>query len=270
MLTVLACAKRIETVFDGKRTVWHLWGEGRPVVLLHGGSGSWTHWIRNVLPLSEAGFQAVVPDIPGFGESDVAATGGHDAPGVVPALAYGLGEILPAGLLPIVGFSFGAMVATLLAKLYPAIAGRLVLVAPPALGLRNRGLTLQPWRQAGSLEKAFAIHQANLRLQMLYRLESANELAVKLHWANLRADRMRQRRMHLTEVVLETLPQLQCRVDAIFGAEDALYKAQMGSVGKLLKSAPEFGELMILPRAGHWIQFEEAVAFNTALLRLLA
>ena len=25
-----------------------MWGEGRPLVLLHGGTGSWMHWVRNV------------------------------------------------------------------------------------------------------------------------------------------------------------------------------------------------------------------------------
>ena len=28
--------------------VWHIWGKGDPVVLVHGGTGSWRHWIRNI------------------------------------------------------------------------------------------------------------------------------------------------------------------------------------------------------------------------------
>ena len=32
--------------------VWRAWGDGPPLVLLHGASGSWTHWIRNGLPLA--------------------------------------------------------------------------------------------------------------------------------------------------------------------------------------------------------------------------
>jgi pimeloyl-ACP methyl ester carboxylesterase len=41
---------------NGGGMMWHIWGEGsgKPTLLLfHGGSGSWIHWIRNVLPLSE-------------------------------------------------------------------------------------------------------------------------------------------------------------------------------------------------------------------------
>ena len=38
------------------RMTWHVWDEGtnKPILLLfHGGSGSWIHWIRNVQPLSK-------------------------------------------------------------------------------------------------------------------------------------------------------------------------------------------------------------------------
>ncbi len=37
------------------RMMWHVFGAApeKPILLLfHGGSGSWIHWIRNVLPLS--------------------------------------------------------------------------------------------------------------------------------------------------------------------------------------------------------------------------
>src|SRR5258707_15838849 len=27
--------------------VWHVWGAGTPIVLLHGGYGSWAPWLRN-------------------------------------------------------------------------------------------------------------------------------------------------------------------------------------------------------------------------------
>src|SRR5262245_3260657 len=48
--------------------VWRAWGTGDPLVLLHGGYGSWTHWIRAIPPLSQH-YELWVPDIPGLGDS---------------------------------------------------------------------------------------------------------------------------------------------------------------------------------------------------------
>jgi len=48
--------------------VWRVWGGGPPLVLLHGGTGSWMHWIRNIEELARD-FTVVAPDIPGSGES---------------------------------------------------------------------------------------------------------------------------------------------------------------------------------------------------------
>ena len=48
--------------------VWHIWGKGDPVVLVHGGTGSWRHWIRNIEYLARD-FQIIAPDIPGSGDS---------------------------------------------------------------------------------------------------------------------------------------------------------------------------------------------------------
>ena len=57
---------------NGGKQMWHVWGEGsgKPTLLLfHGGSGSWIHWIRNVLPLSQH-FEVYAADMPGLGDSD--------------------------------------------------------------------------------------------------------------------------------------------------------------------------------------------------------
>src|SRR5258708_35072386 len=48
--------------------VWRVWGKGTPLVLLHGGTGSWMHWVRNIEELA-GDFMLLVPDIPGSGES---------------------------------------------------------------------------------------------------------------------------------------------------------------------------------------------------------
>jgi pimeloyl-ACP methyl ester carboxylesterase len=44
---------------------------GVPIVLLHGWPGTKRLWWRNVKPLAEAGFEVIVPDARGFGDSTV-------------------------------------------------------------------------------------------------------------------------------------------------------------------------------------------------------
>src|SRR5437763_9356025 len=63
---IAAEAERCETPCGDGSMVWHCWGSGLPLVLLHGGYGSWSHWIRNVLPLSRS-FRVIPPDPPGLG-----------------------------------------------------------------------------------------------------------------------------------------------------------------------------------------------------------
>ena len=54
---------------DGRAMHWRIFGQGNPLVLLHGGHGSWLHWIRNIDALSRD-HMLFVPDLPGFGDSD--------------------------------------------------------------------------------------------------------------------------------------------------------------------------------------------------------
>ncbi len=57
----------VETPCGNAGLVWHLWGQGSaahpPVVLLHGGSGSWTHWLRNIQPLVDGGRRVLAADL---------------------------------------------------------------------------------------------------------------------------------------------------------------------------------------------------------------
>jgi pimeloyl-ACP methyl ester carboxylesterase len=51
---------------------------GAPVLLVHGWPETKRIWWRVIEPLAAAGFEVIVPDLRGFGESDVGADGFHD------------------------------------------------------------------------------------------------------------------------------------------------------------------------------------------------
>lgn len=266
-LRVLQHASLRETMFGGHRTVWHTWGTGLPLFLFHGGSGSWTHWLRNVEGLAASGRQVIAPDMPGFGDSDVAAHA-VDADDVVAPLVHGMRDLAQAQSSDVVGFSFGAMVSVLLAGAAADTVRRLALIGPPGLRLRSERLELLPWYGLPGPEQERA-HRSNLATLMLHRTSSIDADTVALHAANLRRDRMRMRKLALTDIVARKLPNLACRVDAIVGEQDVLYKDALQKASRLFRRAPNFGQFLVVPNAGHWVQYEEADRFNESLVRLL-
>ncbi len=269
-----ATATRLETPCGDGCTVWHRWGPEAagalaPVVLLHGGSGSWTHWVRNLQVLVDSGRQVLVPDLPGFGDSARPPTGG-DADDEVPVLEAGLQQLLQDRACDLVGFSFGGMVAGLIAAAYPARPARLVLAGAPALGIASkRGVALRGWRHLSDPAEREAAHRYNLHALMLYRPESLDALALRLHMENVVRDRMLTRRLAYTEVLREALATLRCPVYAIYGQHDVLYRDRNQALAEALGRAPTFQCLTLIEEAGHWVQYEQADAFNAALLRVL-
>ena len=260
------------TLHEGVRLVWHVWGAAnRPaVVLLHGGSGSWTHWVRNIAPLRDAGWRVLVPDLPGFGDSDL-PPGCSDVPDLPVHLHAGLQQLAPQGPVQIVGFSFGGMTGALWLTEYPEDAQALVLVGAPGLGLTvPERVPLKGWRHLPSAEAQDAVHRHNLMALMLKHPESLDALALDVHRANVQRDRMPRRRLSSTPIVAEALPRVQARVSAIYGERDALYTYRLPEVREALPGlAPNWGQWRTVAEAGHWVIYEAAEAFNTALLQLL-
>ena len=135
-LRVLAPARRHATPCGDGELVWHVWGDDahEPLVLLHGGSGSWTHWIRNIPELSRH-YQLWVPDLPGLGQSAMPAKP-HIPASVAEGVVAGLDRLFPAGgSLRLAGFSFGGHIAGLTAARLRERISDLVLIGVAALGL---------------------------------------------------------------------------------------------------------------------------------------
>src|SRR5689334_1800473 len=86
-------ARRQETSCGDGTMVWRLWGSGPLVLLLHGGAGSWRHWIRNIDHLSRD-HTVIAPELPGLGDSARAPD---------PIDATSVGAIITAGLNQVAG-----------------------------------------------------------------------------------------------------------------------------------------------------------------------
>ena len=124
-------ARRVAAIEETARTyrtasgegemLWRTWGDGAPLLLLHGGSGSCTHWIRNTPTLART-YQLWVPDLPGLGDSAMPPLPWTPA-SVAAAVTDGLCTLVARDAsLSIAGFSFGGHVAGLAAaRLAPGV-----------------------------------------------------------------------------------------------------------------------------------------------------
>ena len=271
----LQAARRVLTPCGQGELVWHIWGEQGadaalpPLLLLHGGSGSWTHWLRNVLPLSAAGRRVLVPDLPGFGDSALPPLGA-DADAMPAPLEQGLTQLLGDTACDVVGFSFGGLTAGLLASRFPARVARLVLLGAPGMGLQALvPFKLKGWRHLPGEAQRLAVHRDNLQMLMLHAPEAITPLACQLQSANAVRDRLPKRRLSRTDILVRTLPGLRCPLHALYGEHDPFYKGQVPAYAAALQQAPGFRGMQAIAGAGHWAQFEQPAAFNQALLTLL-
>ncbi len=272
----LAGAERLETSWQSAQMVWHAWGavSGPTLVLLHGGSGSWTHWLRCIAPLRDAGWRVLVPDLPGFGDSDL-PQGCTDVDDLPPHLHAGLQQLQAAGrcstAVSVVGFSFGGMAGALWLAEHPQDAVQLVLVGAPGMGMTVPDrIPLKGWRHLPAPEAQENVHRHNLMALMLHAPEALDDLALCLHTANVRRDRMPRRRLSSTDIVARVLPQVCARVSAIFGEHDALYRGRLSELAQNMPSmAPHWGLWRVVPGAGHWVQHEATQMFLVALQEVL-
>ena len=213
---VEALSQRIVQPYAWGNAVWHVWGanqsteqrlEGQaavtadhaskpPLVLLHGGSGSWTHWLRNVEHLAHSRTIWAL-DIPGFGDSDL-PSGVSDADGLVPYMAEILMRTFSGNAVDVMGFSFGGMTAGLVAAQYPHLIRQLILVGAPGLGLFGKELPMRGMTPDMDEEAQRKVHRHNLNAMMFVHQDSVTEDVIDLQQANVSRDRLRRRRIALS------------------------------------------------------------------------
>lgn len=116
----------------GRRVHVLVCGAGPPLLLLHGAGGGCANWY-GVLPALSRHYRVIAPDLPGFGFSD-------RIPAVFPLgvaaadWTAALMEHLHLPACPVVGTSFGGLVALRLAERSPEFASKVVVIDSVGLG----------------------------------------------------------------------------------------------------------------------------------------
>lgn len=262
------CARIERTRCGTGELVWRRWGAGRPLVLLHGGAGSWNHWVRNIGTLMRTR-EVWACDLPALGESaDPPAPGGLD--GIVAATSDGLDTLLPgAGAFDVAGFSFGSLIGTRVAARGPGRVRRMVITGAASLGLPDPRMDLRGWRRARDPAERLAIHGHNFRTLMVAS-DAPDPEGVALHAANVERARFFGGEVAAMPIIRDTIGTLVVeRVDALYGALDPVVRRDPDSARAVLQGSRPDLRFGTIADAGHWAPYEAPAAFEAALLQFL-
>jgi pimeloyl-ACP methyl ester carboxylesterase len=263
-----AAADRFATPCGDGEMVWRSWGSGRPLLLLHGGAGSWRHWIRNLEALSP-GRRIVAPDLPGLGES-AAPPPPWSLDEIAGTVAQGLETAIgPRQTCDVIGFSFGSLVAGALASQLKARIGALILVGASGLGVARGNVVLEKVRSLQGTGRE-AAHRVNLSRLMIADPLRIDAQAIAIQAWNSDHARLRSVGLSTGTVLLDRLPSVSAKVCALWGTRDAVAIDNLEQRVRALRAVQPAAEIHLIPRAGHWLAYEAAEQFNAITREFLA
>ena len=254
---------------DGLGVQLYRWGRGSTcIVLLHGGYGSWAHWIK-VIPWLETHATVIAADMPGFGRSDTPVEP-HTAESVAGPLASALSELVGQQKIILAGFSFGGAIAGHVASLMASQIEHLVLLGPGGTGApRGEMPDLIRRTKEMSREEIREAHRRNLEILMVKDASCIDDLALYIQETNTGMHRLKSRPISATDTLARVLVDAPYPVSVLFGEFDA-------SVGKyrpereiILRQSVPHVEIEVIPNVGHWLMWESDKLVADRLLALL-
>jgi pimeloyl-ACP methyl ester carboxylesterase len=245
-------------------------GRGPDVVLFHGGMGSWKHWTRNIGPLAER-FTVHALDHPGYGASAPVPreTSGPDYLDLMHRLFVAMfpGE----APLRFAGFSFGAAIATNLARRLSPRVTHLCLVSPAGFPTRSFGeRPTRSYREAGDNEALREICRHNLLINMLTDPASVTEETLDIQVDCVRRTRFNSRKVSGGGTLLGDLATLSCKIRLLWGeGDDSKFRPADLLIGEIREAVGSL-DLHRIPRAGHWSAYENAPEVNRLMLEFFS
>ena len=267
--TIAGTARKVRTPCGEGSMVWRVWGSGEPLILLHGGSGSWTHWIRNIPELSRH-YELWVPDIPGLGDSAMPPKPWIPA-SIADVVVAGIDEIFGnSSTVRMAGFSFGGHIAGLVSARLKQRVSVLTLIGVAALGLRaDPREPFSKERTGMNAEERAGVFRQNLAVLMFADPANIDALAVHLQAENIKRARFRSRPFAATEGLADALAEVTAPLKTIWGTRDIIARPSLDArLDILRRHHPELA-VRLIEGAGHWVAYEAPEAFNAAFLDLM-
>jgi 4,5:9,10-diseco-3-hydroxy-5,9,17-trioxoandrosta-1(10),2-diene-4-oate hydrolase len=238
----------------------------RPIVWLHGsgpGANGMSNFAQNLPAFAD--FDNLVFDLPRYGDSDRPVIEGPLAQYAAARLIAAL-DTLEIASATLVGNSFGGGVAALVAAAHPQRVARLVLMAPG--GVRPPELRIPDDLPSGlkllfgyMAQKPDRERMRALVREMLFdQALVTDELVERRYEASTRGAEIDMTRppLNLGDVT-PALVDVTCPTMLIWGREDRFIPLDWSRAW--LDEVAD-AELHVLPRCGHWVQYERQADFD--------
>jgi pimeloyl-ACP methyl ester carboxylesterase len=185
-------------------------------------------------------------------------------------IAEALGAIGSYEPVALAGFSFGGIMAAIVAAQMGVRLRKLSMLGPGGFGRSNKLDLRKIPLDADGLRSVREVLRYNLGVMMLADPSAVTEETIDLHYANVRRTRFDGRRVSLGNRITELLGQIVCPVQVIWGARDPLPSPDVQARVDIVKAARPDARTDVIPGAGHWVQYEAPDAVNRAMLDFLA
>ncbi|MDD0977030.1 alpha/beta fold hydrolase [Pseudomonas fontis] len=263
----------VVTLPEGLQLHYQDVGTGEAVVFIHGsgpGASGHSNFKLNYPQFAEAGYRAIVPDLPGYGASSKPETV-YSLDFFVNALS-GLLDTLDIQRCVLVGNSLGGAIAIKLALDQPQRVSRLILMAPGGLMEKE-----QYYLQMEGIQKMGAAFAAG---ELKDAAGMRRLLSLQLFDPTLISDETIEERVAVVQqqptCVLTSmqvpnlaarLGELQCPILGFWGMNDKFCPA---SGAQTMLEACSRIRFVMLSECGHWVMVEHRVLFNRECLAFLA
>lgn len=251
---------------------YRTFGSGVPLILLHGGAGSWEHWIRNVDTLASR-FQVIAVDQPSYGDSETIPWEiGPDA--YLDLCFAAVEELVPKGPVHLGGFSFGGGIAAEMAvRLGPRLAA-LSMTGGAGYGRPlGRGFTLGSRRKLAedlgrepTAAELREMHTDNLAKLMIWDRTRIDDWAIDMQVRNVARTRFDSRKLSWINGTPERVGKLSAPVCIIYGEHDAASIPPIEERFRLCRAAKPDVQTHLIPACGHWAMYEAPDTLNRLML----
>ncbi|MBC7888755.1 MAG: alpha/beta hydrolase [Ferruginibacter sp.] len=275
------------SVNDSLKIAYTEKGKGETILFIHGLAGNISHWEKNIETLSKH-FHCIAVDLPGYGHSVTRVSSPlQDQLEMYADVVLSFIKIMNIKKLTIAGHSMGGQIAIIAALKNPGAIHKLVLVAPA--GFETFSVTEADFLKnistpaffksqdetaiRGSFKKNFYLQPADTEKLIAYRIAMKQCTGFDAWCGNI----VNGIKGMLAHPVKTQLSRLHQKVLILFGENDELIPnkylhpdmttAAIAADGSKLISDHT---LLMIPQAGHFLQFEKPADVNAAVINFLA